>query len=181
VEHEHREILLKDKPKSMLALSPKGTVPVLAVGDVVLDESLDVMLWALKQNDPNNWLCDETTLNEMPGLISQADGEFKKKLDIYKYSSRHGVGEGEKAKEEALLFLSILEKRLEETDQLFGNKISLADMAIFPFVRQFAGVDRAWFDTLPMPSLLKWLKGHVESDLFLSIMKKHELWSDNDL
>ncbi|MCK5042297.1 MAG: glutathione S-transferase [Sphingomonadales bacterium] len=178
VAYEHREILLRDKPKEMLEASAKGTVPVLVVGGMVVDESLDVMLWALKKNDPDNWLRDDDTQKEMLVLIGQADTGFKENLDIYKYSSRHGAGEGEKAKENALVFLSLLDARLGRTKQLFGNQISLADMAIFPFVRQFAGVDRAWFDSLPMPALHQWLSQHIESDLFQVIMKKQVLWSE---
>ena len=179
VAYEHREILLRDKPKEMLEASAKGTVPVLVVGGMVVDESLDVMLWALKENDPDNWLRDDDTLKEMLALIDQADTDFKENLDIYKYSSRHDVGAGEKAREKALVFLNLLETRLGQTKQLFGNQISLADMAIFPFVRQFAGVDREWFDSLPLKALPQWLGQHIESKLFEQIMAKHKLWSEN--
>lgn len=179
VAYEHREILLKDKPQSMLNLSNKGTVPVLVVGGTVLDESLDVMLWALQQNDPDNWLQSEGVLQDMLELIENADGGFKNNLDKYKYSSRFPDGEVAVARGEAVEFLKLLEQKLNASQQLYGDNISLADMAIFPFVRQFAGVDPNWFNALALPALQLWLKGHIESDLFNGIMTKHVLWSKN--
>lgn len=174
---DHREILLKDKPAAMLEASPKGTVPVLVLpdGDVV-DESLDVMLWALKQNDPEGWL--EGPLS-MKDLISENDGPFKHHLDRYKYSVRYEDADPEDHRAEGLKFLEKLNEHLTRSDQLFGDEIRLADIAIFPFVRQFANADRNWFDGLDLKPLQTWLDGHVNSDLFLAIMKKHELWKPN--
>ena len=177
VAYEHREILLRDKPAQMTAVSAKATVPVLVVGDAVLDESLDIMLWALAANDPDKWLSPQTgNLADMLELIKDSDDGFKTNLDIYKYSSRHKAGEGDKARDAATVFLNLLDKRLHESAYLFGADISLVDVAIFPFVRQFAGVDRAWFDAQANAHLYKWLKTLEGSDLFKNIMAKHSLW-----
>jgi glutathione S-transferase len=177
--YEHREILLKNKPKPMLLASAKATVPVLVVGDMVLDESLDIMMWALEKNDPDNWLRPADELEEMLDLIKLNDGEFKDNLDRYKYSSRHAEGLGEAAREKALDFLEVLEAKLKNNPQLFGSNVSLADMAIFPFIRQFGAVNWQWFNALPFPKLQLWLKGHMDSGLFASVMTKHDLWSQD--
>lgn len=181
VVYEHREILLRDKPKHMVEVSPKGTVPVLVVGDNIIDESLDIMLWSLAANDPNNWLEPENeTLDDILELIALADDDFKESLDKYKYSSRHGEGVGDGAREKAMKFLKILDQRLENSKFLFGENISLADIAIFPFVRQFAGVDREWFDAQDHVPLLRWLVGFENSELFKNIMQKHPLWQSEN-
>ena len=176
---EHREILLKDKPVSMLQYSVKGTVPVLVVADKVIDESLDVMYWALNQNDPENWLLNGDDLQqEMLKLIHISDTEFKPLLDKYKYSDRYELNE-EQYREDAEWFLSMLEQKLRDHDQLINNYISLADVAVFPFVRQFAFVNKQWFDNNKYTSLQNWLDRHLKSTLFQSIMQKHVLWRDN--
>ena len=173
VDFELRDILLKDKPDSMLVYSPKGTVPVLVLPDQVIDESLDVMLWALKQNDENSWLNAQNQLE----LIELCDNEFKAQLDKYKYAARFEKSE-EVYRNKAIWFLELLEKQLSEGRYLFSNNVSLADIAIFPFIRQFAFVDKAWFDSLPFIKLQSWLARHLNSYMFTKIMKKVNTWSD---
>ena len=174
-EVEHREILLRDKPAAMLEASAKGTVPVLVLPDgTVIDESLDVMLWALGRNDPDNWLEHG---EEALQLIARADGPFKHDLDRYKYgTSRYEGADALQHRASGLTFLNDLNARLSESAQLFGESMSLADAAIFPFVRQFANTDRDWFDALELPCLQAWLARHLKSPLFASVMTKHNLW-----
>lgn len=173
--HELREVKLSAKPEEMIALSPKATVPVLALpGGEVIDESLDIMHWALEQNDPEGWLkrCDE-------GLIACNDGSFKHDLDRYKYPDRYG-SDATAHRETALGFLRELEQRLSASPQLNGEHRGMTDMAIFPFIRQFVAVDRDWFETTPLPRLRVWLAGHLSSSLFASIMTKRKPWSPGD-
>lgn len=172
---EHREILLSDKPAAMLDASPKGTVPVVVLPDgTVLEESLDVMAWALGKADPENWLAPGDI---MQALISACDGPFKHHLDRYKYAVRYEDADPEYHRTEAAGFLDRLNTRLQDQAQLCGSRMSQADAAIFPFVRQFANTDRDWFDAQPWTQLQIWLDGHLASDLFASIMKKHDLWA----
>lgn len=179
-----REVVLRDKPAEMLAASPKGTVPVIIEHDGnVIEESLDVIYWALSQNDPDGWLKPETgTLTEIHDLIIENDGPFKHALDRYKYPNRYEdeniIREDQRAIGET--YLRSLEERLQSKDNLFGDRISLADIAIFPFVRQFANTDRDWFDARPLPKLQTCLARHLESDLFKSIMRKYPKWETGD-
>lgn len=178
-----REIVLSDKPAEMIAVSEKATVPVLQLTDGrVLDESLDIMLWALDQNDPEGWLTPgQAGLDEMTALIGENDGPFKEHLDRYKYAGRyeqdtdalHHRGEGMK-------FLATLSERIGDQGQLFGTRISLADAAIFPFVRQFANTDRNWFDAQPLAPLQRWLADHLGSSLFQGIMQKWPVWAPGE-
>ncbi|WDI31214.1 glutathione S-transferase [Hyphococcus flavus] len=169
-----REILLRDKPEEMLEASPKGTVPVIVIGDQVIDESLDVMRWALEQNDPEGWLKTEDT----EGLIEECDGPFKHHLDRYKYSTRYEGADAEEHRAEGLKFLQKLETQLADTGYLYGNARTLADIAIFPFVRQFRIADMEWFDAAPIPNVQHWLKTLMESELFASVMEKYPLWKE---
>ena len=172
---EHREILLRDKPQAMLDASPKGTVPVLVLPDgTVLEESLDVMHWALARHDPEHWLAPPAP--DMAALIEGCDGPFKHHLDRYKYAARHEGADPEAHRDAALDYLQALDVRLRESSQLFGQAMSMADAAIFPFVRQFANTDRDWFDALDLPGLQGWLAGHLESARFARIMTKYPLW-----
>lgn len=178
---ELREILLKDKPAPMLAISSKGTVPVLqTVDSTVIDESLDVMHWALVQHDPNDWLGvdDETT----ESLIAENDGTFKKALDHYKYHSRFPEHSREYYREQGEVFLQKLEDCLEQHQGkgLVAERVTLADIAIFPFIRQFAGADAKWFEQSAYQRLVGWLAERVESALFKRVMKKHPLWQEGD-
>ncbi len=172
VEVEHREILLRDKPAEMLAASPKGTVPVLVLPDGgVIDESLDVMRWALAQNDPLGWLGHIDDV-----LISINDGPFKAKLDRYKYPHRYDLPDGIAHRELGLAHMHSLSDRLSDQPYLAGRSAGFTDIALFPFVRQFAATDQHWFTSLPLPRLHRWLNALLSMPLFEQIMVKHPLW-----
>ena len=173
-----REVVLRDKPQAMLDASPKGTVPVLALSDGrVIDESLEIMLYALRGADPEGWLApQEGSLDEMLALIAACDGPFKHHLDRYKYASRHEGAVAEDHRQAAMPFLQMLDERLAARSQLFGARIALADMAVMPFVRQFASTDRDWFANMPLAHLQRWLAGHVESARFKTVMPKFDQW-----
>ena len=173
IEHEHREILLKGKPQSMLNYSSKATVPVLVIEDEVMDESLDIMLWALAQNDTDRWL----KANDQLELINMCDEKFKPQLDRYKYSERYDESE-EHYRNKTLWFLNMLNVRLAQQKFLISDHISLADIAIFPFIRQYAFVNKKWFDSNDYLYLQRWLAKHLQSELFMKIMQKHQLWKD---
>jgi glutathione S-transferase len=176
-----REIILKNKPADMLAASEKGTVPVLILNDgSVIDESLDIMKWALQQNDPENLLCtnNPSIQSDIDALIVACDGEFKSWLDKYKYADRHPDFSEEYYRQQGMFFLNELEKRLSASNYLMGITPTLADYAIFPFIRQFAHVDRQWFEQSPYPKVQGWLAKHLESDMFSKVMTKYPLWLD---
>ncbi|GJM00502.1 MAG: glutathione S-transferase [Methyloligella sp.] len=179
---ELREIVLRNKPAHMIELSPKATVPVLRLktGEVI-DESLDIAIWALKQNDPKNLLSPKNqSFEDMQKLIQENDGPFKHHLDHTKYSVRYPEDNKEDHIKKASEFLLKLNDRLSTQNYLFGNERSLADITIAPFVRQFANIDRNWFDSQPWPHLIKWLNEFIESELFLSIMEKYAPWQEGD-
>ena len=167
---ELREILLRDKAPELIAASPKATVPVL-VGDTVIDESYEIMLWALTRNDPEGWL-------DMPAeghtLIAKSDTDFKPVLDAYKYKR------SETDRATAATFLRSLDQMLDGQPYLFGQTATLADMAILTFVRQFAFVDKPWFDTQPWSHLSKWLENFIASARFADIMQKYPIWQAGD-
>ncbi|CAI8808346.1 glutathione S-transferase [Pseudomonas sp. IT-347P] len=164
------EVSLKAKPAEMLAISPKGTVPVLDAEGRVIDESLEIMRWALAQNDPQNWLlADDARIAE---LIETNDQVFKVHLNRYKYAERYPEQPMEVYRAEGALFLQRLDELLADSDYLLADHPSLADIALLPFVRQFAHVDREWFAQTPHIRLQAWLQRFLESDLFTSIMKK---------
>ncbi|AMK16494.1 MULTISPECIES: glutathione S-transferase [Sphingobium] len=172
---ELREILLRDKPDSMLAMSPKGTVPVLALsGGEVIDESLDIMRWALRLHDPEGWLEGDDA-----ALIAANDGSFKQHLDRYKYAARYGSDPLEH-RAAGMAWLGELEVQLESRAFLCGIGRTLADMAIFPFVRQFAAADQAWFDAQPVPRVQAWLRGLIGSALFDRAMTRRAAWRSGD-
>ena len=181
-EVELREIVLRNKPAHMVEISPKATVPVLLLeDDTLIDESLDIMLWALKQNDPLNWLSpDIGSLDVMLALINELDGDFKHHLDRYKYASRYDGADEKHHRTLAMEALRPLVDRLDVSDQLFGRVPALSDIALFPFVRQFANTDRAWFDHAAPECLSTWLKGHESSDLFAAIFIKWPVWKEGD-
>tara|TARA_R110002033_G_scaffold37313_14_gene76216 strand:+ start:1708 stop:2364 length:657 start_codon:yes stop_codon:yes gene_type:complete len=173
-----REVVLRDKPEEMIAASLKATVPVLVLPDgQVIDESLAIMHWALGRNDPQDWL--EGTDRET-ALIKEADGPFKDNLDRYKYPTRYENVDPLEHRAGGLVFLEKLDGLLQAKGQLTGAKPSLADHAIFPFVRQFANNDRDWFDSLPLPALQKWLRTHLSSPLFAVTMQKFPQWKSGD-
>lgn len=178
---EVREISLKEKPPSMLAISPKGTVPVLQHGKLVLEQSLDIMKWALSQHDPDGWLTKENILDVIT-LINANDGDFKKILDQYKYPARFPELNPEDVLAKALnQHLRPLNDQLKKTQYLLGAKLSMADVAIFPFIRQFHMVDEALFSLYQLEALKKWLNDHIESDLFINVMQKYPVWQDASL
>ena len=173
-----REVVLRDKPDEMLAVSPKGTVPVLVLeNETVIDESLDVMLWALEQNDPEHWLAGWDSGSEW---VAEFDDGFKFHLDRYKYPNRYENVDPEEHRSEGLKFLKKLDARISSFGQIAGQTAGMPDFAIFPFVRQFANHDRNWFDGQDLPHLQKWLAGHLASDLFQAIMTKYAQWQTGD-
>ncbi|MGP6428427.1 glutathione S-transferase [Pseudomonas paraglycinae] len=164
------EVSLKAKPAQMLAISPKGTVPVLDAGGQVIDESLEIMRWALAQNDPDDWLLGGDS--RIAKLIEANDQVFKVHLNRYKYAERYPEQPMEVYRAESALFLQKLDELLEGREYLLTNHPSLADIALLPFVRQFAHVDRDWFAQTPYVRLQTWLQRFLESELFTGIMKK---------
>lgn len=165
------EVSLKAKPAEMLAASPKGTVPVLVCADGrVIEQSLDIMRWALARNDPDNWLQPGNPLIEQ--LIEQNDSVFKVQLDRYKYAIRYPEYPMEHYRAQGEQFLLRLDTLLKQSPYLAGDSLSMADVAMAPFVRQFAHVDRDWFEQSPYPHLRIWLKRFLTSTLFASVMTK---------
>eukprot|EP00659_Diplonema_papillatum_P004555 gene4555-7047_t len=164
------EVSLKAKPAEMLALSPKGTVPVLSVDGRVIDESLAIMRWALAQNDPEGWLLGDDRATQ--ALIEENDQGFKHQLNRYKYAERYPEYPMEHYRAEGEVFLMKLEGLLAEREYLLAGHLSLADVALAPFVRQFAHVDREWFGQAPYPRLQGWLQRFLESPLFIAVMAK---------
>lgn len=173
---ELREVQLKNKPAAMLELSPKGTVPVLHLKSQVLDESLQIMQWALQQNDPNNWLAGSI---EDP-LVKRNDGSFKRDLDKYKYFDRYPEHPQSVYFDKACEFLALLQARLRESKFLVADQATIVDVAIFPFVRQCCMVDQKAFYALHYKQLQAWLEGWINSDLFQSIMHKYPFWQSGD-
>ncbi|WP_440972701.1 glutathione S-transferase [Pseudomonas koreensis] len=164
------EVSLKAKPAEMLAISPKGTVPVLDANGRVIDESLEIMRWALAQHDPQGWLLGGDP--RIAELIEANDQAFKVHLNRYKYAERYPEQPMEVYRAEGALFLQRLEELLADRDYLLTDHLSLADVALLPFVRQFAHVDREWFAQTPYLRLQAWLQRLLESELFTAIMKK---------
>lgn len=179
---ELREVVLRDKPPSLLAFSPKATVPVLVLPDgEVIDESLDVMLWALRRHDPEGWLAaSDGTLDEMLELIDANDNDFKRNLDRYKYPNRYENVDPLVHRARAEQFLNRLNERLREANFLFGSNRTIADAAIGPFVRQFANTNREWFDSTPYTELKLWLEDFLNWPLFAAVMGKYPQWHEGD-
>ena len=180
-----REVILADKPVAMLEKSAKGTVPVLVLdGGDVIDESLDIMLWALLKNDPDNWqVADkgDTGLSQLANeLIEINDGYFKQHLDHYKYADRFPEFSREHYRNQAEVFLQKLEVLLEQHQYLICNQVSYVDMALFPFIRQFAFVDKGWFDHSSYKQLQLWLDNCLMLPLFADIMQKYPQWNEGD-
>ncbi|MEN8624898.1 glutathione S-transferase [Psychrobacter proteolyticus] len=177
---ELREITLKNKPDQMLAISPKGTVPVLQLADgTVIEESAEIMMWALEQNDPQG-LLDEKVSSEANALIAQNDNEFKQWLDRYKYADRHPEMTQIEYRQKGEIFLQDLEALLTKNAYLLGNNVTVADIGIMPFVRQFAHVDRDIFYSLPYPKLQIWLQHWLENPLFVQAMTKFQPWQEGN-
>ena len=177
VQLEYREIELRNKPQSMLQLSPKGTVPVLYVDGIVLDQSLDIMRWALKVSDPDGW--NRLDENIAKTWIEKNDELFKGLLDQYKYPNRYPqLNQAEVLGDAMALMLEPMESALGSSQYLLGYRMTWVDVAIFPFIRQFSMVDQQRFEQLPIPHIQKWLRRQIESRLFLSVMDKHPTWRD---
>lgn len=216
IDVELREIILRDKPDSMLAYSPKGTVPVLVVadsekdkesdGERVIDESLDVILWALAQHDPDDLLLanDADLRAEADALIHENDNVFKQNLDRYKYFVRYPEHPQEHYRSQGEVFLQSLDDRLQAnttspeksrtTSQnnsmgqnfsggpyLLADRMTVADIAVCPFIRQFVNVDKAWFDQAPYTNLRAWLEMMLSSSLFVNAMNKYAQWQEGDI
>jgi glutathione S-transferase len=172
---EIREVHLKYKPEHMLAISPKGTVPVLQLPDgKVIDESLDIMHWALAQHDPEHWL---DAVQDVETLIQWNDGDFKFYLDRYKYADRYPEFAASYYRSQGEQFLAELESKLSQNPYLGSSHFSIADAAIFPFIRQFAAVDDQWFLSSEYRHLINWLNRLVISDLFGLVMVKYPIWN----
>ncbi|MGJ8625309.1 MAG: glutathione S-transferase [Yoonia sp.] len=174
---ELREIVLRDKPADMIAASSKGTVPVL-VADKVIDESIDIMHWALRQSDPENLLGPMT--DDANALIRQSDGPFKTALDLTKYAVRHPEANPDESRAKAATFIATLDKQLNGKPWLFSDQPVLADLAILPFVRQFAHTDLEWWNAQPYADAQNWLAAFKASDRFTSIMTKYTPWKPTD-
>ncbi len=185
ISYEHREVDLKNKPIQLLSLSPKATVPVLWLrgeGGRVIEESLEIMHWALAQGDPKGWLPkDETTRARALELIQLNDGPFKGQLDRYKYPTRFALTQEDSLiqRDAAAAALMKLEGILCQTSYLSGEKFGMLDAAIAPFIRQFAKVDFQWFVGQSFKHLINWLNDFESSQLFIDVMKKYPTWVDS--
>ena len=178
ITYEHREILLSNRPDSLYEISPKGTVPVLQLSDgIIIDESIDVMKWCLDINDPNDWYKEQCI--EQDNLIINNDTNFKYWLDRYKYHIRYKEQSFEEYQNQVKKIFNEYNLRLDKQSFLMGDKISLSDIALMPFVRQAAHVDLDWFKKNFL-SLSQWLEKFKVSPLFTSIMKKYEIWEENN-
>ncbi len=177
---ELREITLKNKPAQMLAISPKGTVPVLQMCDgTVIEESREIMVWALEQQDPQG-LLDAKVRTQANALIEQNDNEFKHWLDRYKYADRYLEMTQAEYRQQGEAFLQVLEEKLTQKPYLLGDNATIADIGIMPFIRQFAHVDRDVFYSLPYPHLQRWLQHWLEHAFFLQAMTKFHPWQEGD-
>ena len=175
IELELREVLLRDKAPKFLEVSKSKTVPCLQTNDDIFDESLDIMIWALNINDPNNWLRE---IDKSLELIETCDGPFKKALDRTKYPSRYPDEDPIENRTLASNYLDLIEGQLNPC--LFGQDLNLADIATLPFVRQFAHIDFNWFLSQPWPKTIRWLENFKTSQMFHSVMKKYPKWEEND-
>ncbi|GIU10329.1 MULTISPECIES: glutathione S-transferase [unclassified Shewanella] len=175
-----RELVLTDKPSQLLLASPKGTVPVLVLpSGEVLEQSLDIMLWAFEHDDSANYLMsfDLTLRDDMFDLIALFDTDFKQSLDLYRSAKRYHDQDLPSARQACERYIYILEQRLTTNPYLFTTSPSLADLAIMPFIRQFARVERQWYLASPYPNVRQWLNSYLQSPMFSKVMAKYPLWS----
>jgi len=177
-----RDVVLSQKPEAMLMASPKGTVPVLVLPEKeknVIEESLEIMLWALGKSDPDDFLPehDSEALAQMLTLIARFDNDFKTCLDAYKCAKRYHEGDLIKRRQACEVYIQGLEHALTEHDFLMSSKPSIVDIALLPFIRQFARVERQWYLQSPYPHLKKWLDHYLQGPMFTKVMAKYPLWS----
>ena len=179
---ELREVNLNDLPAALTSISDSATVPVLQLSDgTVMDESWDIVKWALLQNDPDNWLGHNNKyLLDAEILIETNDYSFKNDLDHYKYADRHPEHSEEYYRQQCEEFIEELEAMLEDHHYLLADELTLADIGVFPFVRQFSLVDKDWFDQSPYPQVGRWLDTMIDSALFQHIFQKHEIWQEGN-
>ena len=178
IQIEIREISLKDRPQELYHISPKGTVPVLVIDDkTIIEESLDIITWSLKTKDNQTWL-GKNPSKEM-SLITTNDTTFKKWLDRYKYHDKYPENSKESYRDKCDIILSEYENKLGNTQYLLRNETSIADIAIFPFIRQFSNVDYKWFED-NYTYLKKWLEDISSSNLFISVMYKYDTWDSTN-
>lgn len=183
IQVELREVVLRNKPAALLQASPKGTVPVLITAENhIIEESLDIMHWALKQSDPDNWLLDSKheAYRTSQSLITNNDGDFKYWLDRYKYADRFPEHSEQYYRQQAEKTLVLLEQQLQLNGCLISARLTLADMAILPFIRQFAAVNSDWFQSAPYPLVRNWLTDFCHSALFQAVMLKYPAWQSSD-
>ena len=178
---EIREVELKNKPKEFLNISPKATVPIVCISSKqIIEESLDIMEWALKINDPLKLLKNEKlNIIEIHSILNKLENEFKQNLDRYKYSSRFDLPNPKLYRDKNLQTLNEFNNLLQNNKGIYSSNLSLLDYAVFPFVRQFRNVNSVWFDSLELKFLQTWLYELIDSDEFSSIMKKYEIWKPN--
>jgi len=183
IEVELREILLRDKPEAFRAASVKATVPVLQSGDgKVLEESRDIMFWALEQNDPQDWLAPwHHDQQQVETFLERLDGSFKTNLDRYKYASRFDPEEAMANRDAGAAFLGEIDQILSRQPALSGEKAGIMDYASLPFVRQFRIADESWFDAQSWPYLHKWLQRFLQSPAFAAIMQKYPPWQPGEV
>lgn len=180
---ELREVLLRNKPKEMIDISPKGTVPVLLLDDgMMIEESIDIMKWSFSLNDPLLILEEyQENKNEMDHLIQLFDSSFKNYLDRYKYSNRYENEDPIGNRDLAIEILDKIEDQINNHNLLYGDRFSFVDMAILPFIRQFRIADTDWFDNdMALPKIQQWLNQFLNSDLYLAVMYKYKVWENND-
>ena len=178
-----RNIVLTDKPQAFLIVSPKSTVPVLEITPkMVIDESLQIMLWAFTENDPDNLLHvdDASALTKILALIEVFDQQFKPRLEQYKCAKRYHEDTVKEHRQVCEQYLQPLEQSLKQHAFVLSEHESLADLALFPFIRQFARVERQWYLQSPYPKLRQWLNRYLQSPLFTKVMADYPLWSEND-
>ncbi|WP_077285035.1 glutathione S-transferase [Cognaticolwellia aestuarii] len=190
-----RDVVLTNKPPEMVLASAKATVPVLVLNGIaqnsdeseaevavnVIDESLDIMLWSLKKSDPHDLLHSDSpeTLSAMLALISDFDVEFKQRIEAYKCAKRYHEDNLVDCRIACEAYIKQLEARLTQHEFLFSAKESLADIALLPFIRQFARIERQWYLQSPYPNLKRWLNNYLQSSMFTKVMAKHPLWLDS--
>jgi len=179
---ELREVLLRNKPKEMISISPKGTVPVLLLDDgTMIEESIDIMKWSFSLNDPLLILKEyQEKKNEMDRLIQLFDSSFKNYLDRYKYSNRYENEDPIGNRDLAIQILDTIEGQINNHNLLYGDRFSFVDMAILPFIRQFRIADTDWFDNdMALPKIQQWLNKFLNSNLYLAVMNKYKVWENN--